>query len=294
MIRELVLVLMLGVTMQTLRAFAPRTAVRVGSRASSLSMMAKKKRSFPENPVAVVTGASRGIGKAIAMELGKAGCKVVVNYASSAGPAEEVVNEIKAMGNGADAIAIKANIGDVGEIRALFGEAEEKLGPVNICVNNAGITNDMLVMMMKPEDFTGVIDINLNGVFYASQAAFASMMPKKIGRIINVASIVGQIGNPGQSNYAAAKGGVIGMTKAMAKEFGGRGVTVNAVCPGFIASDMTKDLDTSALLPMIPLKRLGEPHEVAGLVKFLALDPASAYITGHCFNVDGGMAIGAT
>lgn len=294
MIRQLVFVLMLSLILNTL-AFAPRAAVaRVGGRAAGLSMMAKKKREFPENPVAVVTGASRGIGRAIAMELGKAGCKVVVNYASSAGPAEEVVNEIKALGNGADAIAIKANIGDVGEIRSLFGEAEEKLGPVNICVNNAGITNDMLVMMMKPEDFTNVVDINLNGVFYASQAAFASMMPKKIGRIINVASIVGQIGNPGQANYAAAKGGVIGMTKAMAKEFGGRGVTVNAVCPGFIASDMTKDLDTSALLPLIPLKRLGEPHEVAGLVKFLALDPASAYITGHCFNVDGGMAIGAT
>ena len=254
MISGLLLVLMLGISIQNTLAFAPRAAMHVGGRASSLSMMAKKKRSFPENPVAVVTGASRGIGKAIAMELGKAGCKVVVNYASSAGPAEEVVNEIKAMGNGADAIAIKANIGDVGEIRALFGEAEEKLGPVNICVNNAGITNDMLVMMMKPDDFTGVIDVNLNGVFYASQAAFASMMPKKIGRIINVASIVGQIGNPGQANYAAAKAGVIGMTKAMAKEFGGRGVTVNAVCPGFIASDMTKDLDTSALLPLIPLK----------------------------------------
>ena len=181
MISGLLLVLMLGISIQNTLAFAPRAAMHVGGRASSLSMMAKKKRSF-RKPGRCCDRASRGIGKAIAMELGKAGCKVVVNYASSAGPAEEV-NEIKAMGNGADAIAIKANIGDVGEIRALFGEAEEKLGPVNICVNNAGITNDMLVMMMKPDDFTGVIDVNLNGVFYASQAAFASMMPKKIGRL---------------------------------------------------------------------------------------------------------------
>ena len=205
--------------------------------------------------------------------------------------------EIEELGadNGSKAIAVKANIGDATEVRSMFDKVNEELGPVNILVNNAGITKDMLVMMMKPTDFTDVIDLNLNGVFYASQAAFVgSMMPKKLGRIINVASIVGQIGNPGQANYAAAKGGVIGMTRALAKEFGGRGVTVNAVCPGFIESDMTKDLDKAALLPFIPLKRFGEPEEVAGLVKFLALDPAAAYMTGHCFNVDGGMAIGAT
>lgn len=153
----------------------------------------------------------------------------------------------------------------------------------------------MLTMMMQPTDFTDVIDLNLNGVFYCSQAAFTgSMMGKKLGRIVNVASIVGQIGNPGQANYAAAKGGVIGMTRAMAKEFGGRGITVNAVCPGFIDSDMTKDLAKETILPMIPLKRFGTPEEVAGLVKFLAVEPAGAYMTGHCFNVDGGLAIGAT
>lgn len=169
------------------------------------------------------------------------------------------------------------------------------MGEVDILVNNAGITNDMLVMMMKPEDFTRVIDINLNGVFYCSQAAFmTSMMGQKRGRIINVASVIGQVGNPGQANYAAAKGGVIGMTRAMAKEFGGRGVTVNAVCPGFIESDMTKDLDAKAIIANIPLKRMGTPQEVAGLVRFLALDPAAAYMTGHCYNIDGGLAIGAT
>jgi 3-oxoacyl-[acyl-carrier protein] reductase len=162
-------------------------------------------------------------------------------------------------------------------------------------VNNAGITKDMLAMMMKPTDFTDVIDLNLNGVFFCSQTAFInSMMTQKRGRIVNIASIVGQIGNPGQANYAAAKGGVIGMTRALAKEFGGRGVTVNAVCPGFIESDMTKELNKDTILPMIPMKRFGKPEEVAGLVKFLALDPAAAYITGHCFNVDGGLAIGAT
>lgn len=170
------------------------------------------------------------------------------------------------------------------------------MGPVDVLVNNAGITRDMLVMQMKPNDFTDVIDLNLNGVFFCAQHAFtSSMLKQKRGRIINIASIVGQIGNPGQANYAAAKGGVIGMTKAMAKEFGARGVCVNAVCPGFIESDMTKDLaNKEALLQAIPLKRFGLPEEVAGLVKFLALDPAANYITGHCFNVDGGLAIGAT
>ncbi len=169
------------------------------------------------------------------------------------------------------------------------------MGPVDILVNNAGITKDMLTMMMKPNDFTDVIDLNLNGVFFCSQAAFVgSMMAQKRGRIINIASVVGQIGNPGQANYAAAKGGVIGMSRSLAKEFGGRGICVNTVCPGFIESDMTKDLNKENILPFIPLKRFGTPEEVAGLVKFLALDPAGSYITGHCFNVDGGMAIGAT
>lgn len=252
---------------------------------------------MPPNPVAVVTGASRGIGKAIALALGDAGCKVIVNYASSDAAANEVVEEIKTRGaeKGGTALAIKANIGDPEEVQMMMTRAGEELGNVDILVNNAGITNDMLVMMMKPNDFTKVIDLNLNGVFYASQAAFlSSMMGQKRGRIINVASIVGQIGNPGQANYAAAKGGVIGMTRAMAKEFGGRGVNVNAVCPGFIESDMTAELDKTAILPNIPLKRFGTPDEVAGLVKFLATDPAAGYITGHCFNVDGGLAIGAT
>ena len=171
-----------------------------------------------------------------------------------------------------------------------------QFGAVDILVNNAGITNDKLSAMMKPTDFTSVIDTNLNGVFYCAQAAFvSSMMRARRGRIINIASIIGQIGNPGQANYAAAKAGVIGLTRSLAKEYGGRGVTVNAVCPGFIESDMTKELpNKDQYLATIPMKRFGTAEEVAGLVRFLATDPAAAYMTGHCLNIDGGLAIGAT
>lgn len=148
---------------------------------------------------------------------------------------------------------------------------------------------------MKPSDFSDVVELNLNGVFYCSQVAFStSMMRRRHGRIINIASVVGQIGAVGQVNYAAAKGGVLAMTRSLAKEFAPRHVTVNAVCPGFIQSDMTKDLDKDAILPLIPLKRFGTAEEVAGLVRYLALDPSAAYVTGHCFNIDGGLAIGAT
>eukprot|EP00596_Hydrurales_sp_CCMP1899_P002354 CAMPEP_0119033668 /NCGR_PEP_ID=MMETSP1177-20130426/722_1 /TAXON_ID=2985 /ORGANISM="Ochromonas sp, Strain CCMP1899" /LENGTH=266 /DNA_ID=CAMNT_0006990589 /DNA_START=129 /DNA_END=929 /DNA_ORIENTATION=+ len=262
-----------------------------------MKMMARKKKEMPANPIAVVTGASRGIGRAIAFALADAGCKVIVNYSSNEEAALEVCEEIKVRSGekGAVGIPFKCNVGDNVAIQAMFQQISEEVGPVDVLVNNAGITRDMLTMMMKPTDFTDVIDLNLNGVFFCTQAAFlGSMMGQKRGRIINVASIVGQIGNPGQANYAAAKGGVIGMTRALAKEFGGRGICVNAVCPGFIESDMTKDLNKEALLPFIPLKRFGTPEEVAGLVKFLATDPAGGYMTGHCFNVDGGMAIGAT
>eukprot|EP01041_Mallomonas_annulata_P006503 gene6503-13132_t len=279
----------------TCRGFVSQTSVR--SRSTTLSMMAKKKREMPPNPVAVVTGASRGIGRAVALALGDVGCKVIVNYASNDAAAIEVCNEIKerAGDKGAVGIPMKANIGSLEEIQAMFAKVNEEVGPVDILVNNAGITKDMLTMMMQPDDFRDVISVNLNGVFFCSQAAFTgSMMGNKRGRIINIASIVGQIGNPGQANYAAAKGGVIAMTKSMAKEFGGRNICVNAVCPGFIDSDMTKDLNKELYLPNIPLKRFGTPEEVAGLVRFLATDPAAAYMTGHCYNVDGGLAIGAT
>eukprot|EP01040_Poterioochromonas_malhamensis_P018077 gene18077-20995_t len=271
--------------------------VRGIGRSFSASTLSMARSEAPANPVALVTGASRGIGRAIALALGEAGCKVVVNYAANSAAAEEVVKEIEERGGskGAKAIALKANCANVDEVAAMFEKIVEEFGAVDVLVNNAGITKDTLALKMKPEEFTDVIDLNLNGVFFCCQAAFKkSMMSQKRGRIINIASIVGQIGNPGQANYAAAKGGVLGMTKALAKEFGKRGVTVNAVCPGFIESDMTKDLDKDAILPSIPLKRFGKPEEIAGMVKFLALDPAASYITGHSFNVDGGLAIGAT
>lgn len=163
-------------------------------------------------------------------------------------------------------------------------------------MNNAGITRDGLVMRMKPSQWQEVIDVNLSGVFYCTQAFFKLASKKRTGRIINISSVVGQIGNPGQANYAAAKGGVIGMSMANAKEFSGRGITVNTVCPGFIATDMVGKLDDAYLEKVsegIPLKRLGKPEEVSGMVRFLALDPAADYITGHTFNVDGGIAMGA-
>jgi len=254
---------------------------------SSLSMVADDAK------VAVVTGASRGLGKAIALELGKSGCKVVVNYATSEGPALEVVEEIKSLGG--DAIAVQADMADNVSIKGLFKDAVEAFGTVDVLVNNAGITKDTLVMRMKPAMWQDVIDINLSGVFYCTQEFFKIAAKKRTGKIVNISSVVGQFGNPGQANYAAAKGGVIGLTMSNAKEFSARGITVNAVCPGFIESDMTKELSEDYLKQVseqIPLKRLGKPEEVAGMVRFLALDPASDYITGHTFNVDGGIAIG--
>ena len=177
----------------------------------------------------------------------------------------------------------------------MFKEIVDVYGTCDVLVNNAGITKDGLVARMKPDQWQAVIDVNLSGVFYCTQAFFKIAAKKRSGRIINISSVVGQIGNPGQANYAAAKGGVIGLTRSNAKEFAARSVTVNCVCPGFIASDMTAVLDEDYLAKVsegIPLKRLGKPEEVAGMTRFLALDPACDYITGHTFNVDGGIAIG--
>jgi 3-oxoacyl-[acyl-carrier protein] reductase len=242
---------------------------------------------------ALVTGASRGIGKCIALELGKVGFNVVINYASSADAANAVVSEIQALG--AQAVAIKADVSKKGEVEQLFKATVDAFEtPLYVLVNNAGITRDGLSIRMSQDDWEQVIDLNLSGVFYCAQAAANIMLKKRQGRIINIASVVGQIGNPGQANYAAAKGGVIGLTKALAKEYGKRKLCVNAVCPGFIESDMTATLDTEKIVEAIPLGRMGKPEEVAGLVRFLASDPAADYITGHCFNIDGGIAIGAT
>jgi len=243
--------------------------------------------------VILVTGASRGLGRAIAIELGSQGQKVVVNYAGSEDAANETVDLVKAAGG--DAIAIQADCSQPDDIKEMFSKATETFGTVDVLINNAGITKDGLVMRMKPKAWQDVIDINLSGVFYCTQAFFKLAMKKRTGRIINISSVVGQIGNPGQANYAAAKGGVIGLTRSNAKEFSGRGVTVNCICPGFIESDMTGKLSEEYLEEVskgIPLGRLGKPSEVAGMARFLALDDAADYITGHTFNVDGGIAIG--
>ncbi|KAK9810674.1 hypothetical protein WJX73_009470 [Symbiochloris irregularis] len=243
-----------------------------------------------EAPVCIVTGSSRGIGKAIALELGSHGAKVVVNYASSADAAEEVAKQIRE--SGGEAIVVGADMSKAEELSKLFSEATSKWGRVDVLVNNAGITRDTLIARMKPDQWQAVIDTNLSAVFYATQAALKIMGKQRKGRIINISSVTGLAGNPGQANYAAAKAGVIGLTKTVAREYAPRGITANAIAPGFIASDMTSKIDPKyeeAILKTIPLGRYGQPHEVAGAVRFLAMDPAAAYITGQTLNVDGGM-----
>jgi 3-oxoacyl-[acyl-carrier protein] reductase len=241
-----------------------------------------------QGKVAIVTGASRGIGRAIAQELANYGASVVVNYASSNDAAESLVTEIITAGG--QAIALQADVSKSDQVDALFNAAIDKFKRVDILVNNAGITRDTLLLRMKPEDWQAVIDLNLTGVFLCTRAASKIMLKQRSGRVINIASVAGQMGNPGQANYSAAKAGVIGFTKTVAKELASRGITVNAVAPGFIATDMTSNLsNTEDILKYIPLGRYGQPEEVSGVVRFLAADPAAAYITGQVFNVDGGM-----
>lgn len=241
-----------------------------------------------QGQVAIVTGASRGIGRAIALELARQGAKVVVNYASSSGAADDVVAEITAAGG--EAIALQADVSKTEQVDTLISNVIEKFKGIDILVNNAGITRDTLLLRMKPEDWQAVIDLNLTGVFLCTRAVSKILLKQRSGRIINIASVAGQMGNPGQANYSAAKAGVIGFTKTVAKELASRGITVNAVAPGFIATDMTSNLsNTEEILKYIPLGRYGQPEEVAGLVRFLAADAAAAYITGQVFNVDGGM-----
>ena len=237
--------------------------------------------------IALVTGASRGIGRAIALQLAEAGAEVVVNYASSADAAEQVVSAITAAGG--SAYALKADVSQEDQVEQLMAAVLEKSGRIDVLINNAGITRDGLLMRMKTPDWQAVLDLNLSGVFLCTRAVTRTMLKQKHGRIINITSVVGLMGNAGQANYAAAKAGVIGFTKSTARELASRGITVNAVAPGFIATDMTKDLAAEALLNAIPLGRYGEVDEVAGAVRFLAGDPAAAYITGQVLQVDGGM-----
>ncbi|MDZ8081627.1 MAG: 3-oxoacyl-[acyl-carrier-protein] reductase [Nostoc sp. SerVER01] len=241
-----------------------------------------------KDKVAIVTGASRGIGRAIAIELASQGAIAVVNYASSSAAAETVVAEITAAGG--QAIALQADVSKVEQVDTLINAVMEKFSRVDILVNNAGITRDTLLLRLKPEDWQAVIDLNLTGVFLCTRAVSKIMLKQRSGRIISITSVAGQMGNPGQANYSAAKAGVIGFTKTVAKELASRGITVNAVAPGFIATDMTSNLNNPEdILKYIPLGRFGQAEEVAGMVRFLAADPAAAYITGQVFNVDGGM-----
>ncbi len=248
---------------------------------------------LPENlqhlkdKVAIVTGASRGIGKATALALASQGAKVVVNYARSSDAAEAVVKAIAEAGG--EAIALQADVSQSDAVDNLIKQTQNKFGRIDILVNNAGITKDTLLLRMKPEQWQAVINLNLTGVFLCTKAVSKIMLKQRSGRIINIASVAGQMGNPGQANYSAAKAGVIGFTKTVAKELANRGVTVNAVAPGFIETDMTEDLKSDEIIQYIPLGRYGKPEEVAGTIRFLAADPAAAYITGQVFNVDGGM-----
>jgi len=237
-----------------------------------------------KDKVAVVTGAGRGIGREIAKTFAGYGAKVVVNFNGSEERANSLVEEIKAAGG--EAVAFKANVADFAEAEALMKFAVATYGRIDILVNNAGITRDNLVLGMKEADFDDVININLKGTFNCIKHVYRTMMKQKYGRIINMSSVVGIEGNAGQVNYAASKAGVIGITKSIAKELGSRGITANAIAPGFIKTDMTEE----AMLDHITVKRLGEVSDIAETAAFLASDKAS-YITGQVIKVDGGMSL---
>lgn len=241
-----------------------------------------------EKKVALVTGASRGIGKACAMELAKAGYDVIVNYAGNEAAANSTVDEIKALG--ANAKAMKFDVSNQEVVSGAISEIIEEFGRIDVLVNNAGITRDGLFLRMNAEAWEAVINTNLNSAYYVTHPVVKLMMKQRFGSIVNMASIVGQYGNAGQANYAAAKAGIIGFTKALSKELGSRNIRVNAVAPGFIQTDMTKDLkNLDQAAEAIPLKRLGTPEDVAKAVKFLAVD--AEYITGQVLAVDGGLVI---
>ena len=238
---------------------------------------------------AVVTGGSLGIGRAICLELARRGANVVFSYAGNTAAAEKTLEELKALG--VEARAVQGNVADPAAAKTLIDTAVKELGGIHILVNNAGITRDGLAMAMKEEDFDAVIETNLKGAFLCMKAAIRPMMKARYGRIVNMSSVVALRGNPGQVNYCASKAGLIGMTKSLAKEMGARGITVNAVAPGYISTDMTAalpDAARQAMLSTIPVGRAGNPEDVAAAVAFLASEEAG-YITGQVLSVDGGM-----
>jgi len=239
--------------------------------------------------VALITGSTRGIGRAIALKLASSGITVVVNGTSNEERIINTVDEIKSFGG--KAIGIKGDVSDIEDVKMIFDKIGEEFGRLDILVNNAGITRDSLLMRMSEEDWDEVIRINLKSVFLCSKEAFKWMRKTKWGRIVNITSIVGIIGNAGQANYAASKAGIIGVTKSLAKEFATSGILVNAVAPGFIVTDMTERLSDkvkNSFLSLIPMRRFGSPEEIANVVSFLVSDDAS-YITGQVISVNGGM-----
>lgn len=241
------------------------------------------------NKAALITGSSRGIGRAIALAFADKGAKVAVNFAGQEDKANEVVSMIKRAGG--DAFSIKADVSKMDDVQAMVKKVIAEFGSLDILVNNAGVTKDNLMMRMKEDDWDDVIDINLKGVFNCTKAVTRQMMKQRQGRIINISSIVAVSGNPGQANYVAAKAGVIGLTKTSAKELASRNITVNAIAPGYIETEMTSQLDAKIqeeMLKQIPLARFGKPEDVANFTAFLASDE-SGYITGQTFHIDGGM-----
>ena len=239
--------------------------------------------------VALITGASRGIGKEIALELSRFGAEVFINYSSSDEKAEEVVNAIK--NSGGKAHKLKFDVSKEDSVSLAFEEIIKINGTIDILINNAGITRDGLLMRMKSEQWDDVLNTNLKGVFLCTKYASKFMMKKRSGSIVNISSVVGIIGNPGQANYSAAKAGVIGFTKTCAKEFASRGINVNAIAPGFIETEMTEKLNTEEILKVIPLGKLGSCTQIANLVSFLVSSDAGSYITGQTISIDGGMSI---
>jgi 3-oxoacyl-[acyl-carrier protein] reductase len=243
------------------------------------------------NKVALVTGASRGIGRATALALGRSGARVVVNYRGQQQAAEEVVAEINAAQGGDAAIAVQADVAQAADSERLLKTTLDAYGRLDILVNNAGITRDNLLLRMKDDEWDAVLTTNLRSVYLLTKAALRPMMKARGGRIISITSVVGLTGNPGQANYAAAKAGLLGFTKSVAREMASRGITANAVAPGYVETDITSVLSDdlkAAALAAIPAGRLGQPEDVANLVVFLASDQA-AYITGQTFAVDGGL-----
>ncbi len=241
--------------------------------------------------VALVTGGSRGIGRAICLELARQGAAVAVNYAGNEQAAQETVEACRALGVQAE--AFQADVSDPAACESLIAQVKERFGRLDILVNNAGVTRDGLLMTAKPEDFDKVLDTNLKGAYFCMKAAAKVMMRQRYGRIVNLSSVVGLRGNPGQTGYAASKAGVLGLTKAAAKELASRNITVNAVAPGFIETDMTAVLSEkakTAMLATIPMAAPGQPEDVARAAAFFAR-PESAYITGQVLCVDGGMAV---